>query len=218
MNKKKAVNLTTRDLEIVKFIEKTGLPLTASQASQLWFWSGNPKSSLICAQRRLLALYKMKKISRVRQFVGQEYIYYLKKVPAQLKHKQLIVDFLCHLNMNHFKVLSFEVEWKGIEQSYHIRPDLFLTVEYANHKYNFVCEVDHTKTFTNREKYGKFITQKNSDYTLKQLIPYPMLVISVCSQKPEPIPLRDGRNYKAVWINTDFSNISNLTYVFAMQK
>lgn len=214
MNKNKKVNLTMRDLEIVKFIENTNLPLTALQVSKLFFWSGNEKSSLVRAQRRLLALFKMKKILRARNYVGEEYIYYLKKVPSQLKHKQLIVDFLCQINIQNFKILNIQTEWKGIEQLYGIRPDLFLTVEYNTKKYNFICEVDNTKTFTNSEKYGKFISNKNSDQVIKSLVPYPMLLISVCSKKPDPILLNDGRKYKPLWIDTNFSNASNLTYTF----
>lgn len=214
MNKNKKVNLTVRDLEVVKFIENTNLPLTAVQVSKLFFWSGNEKSSLVRAQRRLLALYKMKKICRARNYVGEEYIYYLKKTPTQLKHKQLIVDFLCQLNLQNFKILSCELEWKGIENAYGIRPDLFLTVEYNQKKYNFIVEVDNTKTFTNSEKYSRFVSNKNSDTLIKSLVRYPMLLISVCSKKPEPIELSDGRKYKPLWINSDFSNATNLTYIF----
>ena len=210
MSNKKAVMLTTRDISIVKFMEQTGLPLTASQVSRLWFWSGNEKSSLICAQRRLLALYKMKKVQRVRQFVGQEYIYYLNKVPGQLEHKQLMMDFLCHLNMNNFKILDIEVEWKAIEQSYKIRPDLFLTVEYANKKYNLICEVDNTKEFDNK-KYEKLTSNMNTDRALHQLIPYTVLIVAICNNKPSAIKRANGI-YKPTWIRTDFSNFANLTY------
>ncbi len=210
----KTVNLTMRDLEIVKFIEDTGLPLNATQVSKLFFWSGNEKSSLVRAQRRLLALYKMKKICRARNYVGEEYIYYLKKTPTQLKHKQLIVDFLCQLNIQKFKILDIQLEWKGIENAYGIRPDVFLTIEYNGKKYNFIVEVDNTKTFTNGEKYGRFISNKNSDTLIKSLVPYPVLLISVCKVKPEPIKLSDGRKYKPLWINSDFSNATNLTYTF----
>lgn len=203
-----------RDLEIVKFIENTNLPLTALQVSKLFFWSGNEKSSLVRAQRRLLALFKMKKILRARSYVGEEYIYYLKKTPTQLKHKQLIVDFLCQLNIQKFKILDIQLEWKGIENAYGIRPDVFLTIEYNAKKYNFICEVDNTKTFTNGEKYGRFISNKHSDSLIKSLVPYPVLLISVCKVKPEPIKLSDGRKYKPLWINSDFSNATNLTYTF----
>lgn len=210
----KKVNLTMRDLEVVKFIEDTKLPITATQASKIWFWTGNEKSSLVSAQRRLFALYKMKKISRVRNFQSEEYIYYLKKAPNQTKHKQLIVDFLCQLSLQKFKILDIQLEWKGIEQSYGIRPDVFLTIEYNQEKYNFIVEVDNTKTFTNSEKYGRFISNKNTDPLINSLVPYPVLLISVCSKKPEPIELSDSRRYKPLWINSDFSNASNLTYTF----
>lgn len=213
MSNKKAVILTTRDLEIVRFMEQTRLPLTASQVSRLWFWSGNEKSSLICAQRRLLALFKTKKVSRIREFIGQEYIYYLNKVPNQLKHKQLMVDFLCHLNMNKFKILSCEAEWKAIEQSYGVRPDLFLTVEYQTKKYNLICEVDHTKEFDSK-KYERFSSNMNTDKSLHALIPNPMLIVSICNSRPNPIKRTNGL-YVPVWIKAnDFSNFSNLIYRF----
>ena len=204
--------LTTRDLEIVRFMEQTKLPLTASQASRLWFWSGNEKSSLICAQRRLLALYKMKKIQRIREFVGQEYIYYLNKVPNQLKHKQMMVDFLCQLNINQFKIISCEVEWKAIEQVYKVRPDLFLTVEYLGNKYNLICEVDNTKEFDSK-KYEKFTANMNTDKALHTLIPYPVMIMAICNSKPKPIKRADGL-YIPIWIKADYSNFSNLIYRF----
>ena len=211
MNNKKAVMLTTRDMEIVKFMEQTGLPLTASQVSRLWFWSGNEKSSLICAQRRLLALSKSKKVSRIREYVGQEYVYFLSKIPSQLKHKQLMVDFLCHLNMNKFKILSCEVEWKAIEQSYRVRPDIFLTVEYGTNRYNLICEVENTKEFDSK-KYEKFTENMNEDKTLHALIPYPVLIVAICNTKPSVIKRANGL-YNPVWIKgADFSNFSNLTY------
>ena len=34
--------LTSRDLELVQFLEQTKLYLTASQASRLFYWNGNP--------------------------------------------------------------------------------------------------------------------------------------------------------------------------------
>lgn len=200
--------LTTRDMEIVRFIEQTRLPLTTSQASRLWFWSGNEKSSLICAQRRLLALYKTKKLQRVREFVGQEYIYYLNKVPSQLKHKQLMMYFLCQLNMNNFKILDVQVEWKAIEQSYKVRPDLFLTVEYKTKKYNLICEVDNTKQFDNK-KYERLTSHMNTDKSLHTLIQYPVMIVALCDSKPAPIKRPNGL-YQPVWITTDFNNFSNL--------
>lgn len=213
MSNKKAVNLTTRDMEIVRFIEKTKLPLTASQVSQMWFWSGNEKSALVCAQRRLLALYKTKKIQRVRQFAGQEYIYYLNKVPSQLDHKKFMVDFLCHLNMNNFKILDVQIEWKAIEQSYKIRPDLFLTVEYLRKKYNLICEVDNTKDFDSK-KYERFTSNMNTDKSLHTLIPYPVLIVAICDSKPSAIKRPTGL-YLPCWITTNFSNFSNLMYRLA---
>lgn len=210
MSNKKAVMLTTRDMEIVRFMEQTGLPLTASQASRMWFWTGNEKSSLICAQRRLLALYKSKKVSRIREYVGQEYVYFLSKIPAQLKHKQLMVDFLYHLNMNKFKLLDIQVEWKAIEKSYRVRPDLFLTVEYGTNKYNLICEVENTKEFDSK-KYEKFTSNMNEDKALHQIIPYQVMIIAICNSKPNPIKRSNGL-YNPVWVKKDFSNFSNLIY------
>ena len=213
MNNKKAVMLTARDMEIVKFLEQTGLPLTASQVSRLWFYSGNEKSALVCAQRRLLALYKSKKVSRIREYVAQEYVYFLNKIPSQLKHKQLMVDFLCHLKMNQFKILDVQIEWKAIEQSYKIRPDLFLTVEYLRKKYNLICEVDNTKDFDSK-KYERFTSNMNTDKSLPTLIPYPVLIVAICDSKPSAIKRPTGL-YLPCWITTNFSNFSNLMYRLA---
>lgn len=200
--------LTARDMEIVKFLEQTGLPLTASQVSRLWFYSGNEKSALVCAQRRLLALYKSKKVSRIREYVAQEYVYFLNKIPSQLKHKQLMVDFLCHLKMNQFKILDVQIEWKAIEQSYKVRPDLFLTVEYKTKKYNLICEVDNTKQFDNK-KYERLTAHMNTDKSLHTLIQYSVMIVSLCDSKPSPIKRPNGL-YQPVWITTDFNNFANL--------
>ncbi|MBP3907456.1 MAG: hypothetical protein J6D33_00830, partial [Turicibacter sp.] len=201
MSNKKAVNLTTRDMEIVRFMEETGLPLSASQVSKIWFWSGNEKSALVCAQRRLLALYRCKKILRIREYVGQEYIYYLNKVPNQLKHKQLMIDFLCQLNMNNFKVLDVQVEWKAIEKSYGVRPDLFLTVEFSGKQYNLICEVENTKEFDSK-KYEKLTSNINTEKSLHTIIPNPMLIVAICKEKPNPIKRANGL-YTPVWIKAD---------------
>lgn len=49
------------------------------------------------ANKRLAVLIEKQQLKRVKQYVSQEIIYYLKKLPAKLKHKKMMVE---HTNLS----------------------------------------------------------------------------------------------------------------------
>ena len=115
------MGLTTRDLVVIKYLEKNFL-LNAEILSRLVYWTGNEKYSLNASRRRLKAMHDLKQIKRVREYVGQSYVYYLGKAPAKVEHRLTISDFLSQMSKNGFEILldETEVEFKGLEKIYGI--------------------------------------------------------------------------------------------------
>ena len=72
-------------------------------------------------------------------------------------------------------------------------------------------EIDLTKEFTNADKYER-IMKARRDGELPEVPPGGLGIVSVCDKKLE------GDGFKPVWIKTDFSNFSNLTYAIAGVK
>lgn len=83
--------ITTRDAQVVNFIEDTQLLMTATQIARYFYKTSNSKSMdsvMVIARRRLSVLAKGHYLKRMRDFVGQEYIYYqAKKPPKKVDHK-----------------------------------------------------------------------------------------------------------------------------------
>lgn len=198
------MGLTTRDLELIRYLEKNFI-LNAQIASRLIYWTRNEKSSLNVAHKRLKEIIKFQKqVYRVREFVGQSYTYYIGKAPTKTKHRLMMSDFLSRMVADGFEIIldETEVEYKGLEDKYHIRPDMLITFNYANSTYQAFVEVDLTKEFSNSKAY----TRLYNDAEAKRYIPnHPFTVISVCNKKPD-IP--------CIWIKPDWSNFSNLKYAF----
>ena len=74
--------ITTRDAEVVNFIEDTKLLMTANQIGRYFYKTSKSKtieSVMVIARRRLATLVKGHYIKRMRDFSGQEYIYYQAK-------------------------------------------------------------------------------------------------------------------------------------------
>jgi len=212
-----ASHLTMRDVAVCNFIHRTNLHMTSSQIATLFYSAKNDKSSKVIANRRLAVIVQKRQLKRVRQYVSQEFIYYSKKLPTRLEHKQMMVDFLCELKKSgvHFDLDSVETEVRTWQKDYLIRPDLMLIItDSKGEKYNMIVECDFSKKFTS-EKYSKFIANRLTDSAISDVITNRLIIVSVCKSKPEPIPLADGRTYKPVWVNPeDFSNISNIAYLF----
>ena len=200
------MGLTTRDLKVVRYLEKNFI-LTADIASRLIYKTNNPTSSLNVAQKRLKELVRLKQVKRVRQYVGQSYIYYNDKAPTKLEHRLAMSDFLSQMAVNGFEILleETEVEFKTLEKQYHVRPDLLVTFKYHDKGYQALVEIDLTKEFNNADKYKKVLEAKRNG-ELKGILDYPLAVVSVCNKRPEDL--------KCVWIIPDWSNFSNFTYSF----
>lgn len=209
-------HLTTRDVKCANFINRTNLHMTSSQIAKLFYPTSSEKSSKTIANRRLAVLIEKRQLKRVRQYVSQEFIYYSKKLPARLEHKQMMVNFLCELKRVgiQFDLDSVETEVRTWQRDYQIRPDMLMSItDSKGEKYHLIVECDFSKKFTN-EKYSKFIDRRLTDPNIINVITNRLIIVSVCKTKPEPIQLLDGRRYKPVWIDSDFSNVSNLTDIF----
>lgn len=203
------MGLTTRDLEVVRYCEKNFL-INAEIASRLIYWTKNEASSLNIAQRRMRELYQLKQIKRVREFVGQSYTYFLGKTPTKTAHRLMMTDFLSRMAVNGFKIDldHTETEWKGLEQRFGVRPDMLVTFTYNDRIYQLLVEIDLTKEFSNAKKYERIINAKRNG-ELKGILDGAIGVVSVCDKKP------NAEEFKPIWIKTDWSNFSNLTYAIA---
>lgn len=199
------MGITTRDLELIRYVEK-GFLINAEIASRLIYWTKNESSSLNIAQRRLRELYKLKQIKRVREFVGQSYTYYIGKSPAKTKHRLMMTEFLARMVADGFTIDidHTEFEFKGLEERYGIRPDLLVTFYYGQKKYQILVEVDLTKEFTNTPAYKRVLSAKAKGQ-LDGMLEYPLAIVSVSGKKPD---------MPCIHINTDWSNFSNLKYAF----
>lgn len=203
------MGITTRDLQVIRYLEK-GFLLNADICSRLIYWTKNEATSLNIAQRRLKELYRLKQVKRVREFVGQSYTYYLDKAPTKTKHRLMMSNFLSMLMINGFEVdlENTFIEWKGVEKRFGVRPDLLVTFNYGDSSYQLLVEIDITKEFTNADKYARILQAKINGELTTQL-PHQLAVVSICDKKP---------NFRCIWMKTDFSNFSNLTYTVAGVK
>ena len=203
------MGITTRDLQVIRYLEK-GFLLNADICSRLIYWTKNEATSLNIAQRRLKELYRLKQVKRVREFVGQSYTYYLDKAPTKTKHRLMMSNFLSMLMINGFEVDldNTFIEWKGVEKRFGVRPDLLVTFNYGDSSYQLLVEIDLTKEFTNADKYRRLLQAKVNGELTNQL-PHQLAVVSICDKKP---------NFQCIWMKTDFSNFSNLVYTVAGVK
>nr|DAK49460.1 MAG TPA: hypothetical protein [Caudoviricetes sp.] len=198
------MGLTTRDLELIRYLEKNFI-LNAQIASRLIYWTRNEKSSLNVAHKRTQEIIKhQKQVHRVREYVGQSYIYYIGKNPTKTKHRLMMTDFLSRMKVDGFEIIldETEVEYKKLEERYHIRPDMLVTFKYGDETYCALVEIDLTKPFTNTDAYNRLYNDlKAGRYKMQ----HPMCLVSVCEKKPD---------IGCIWIKPDWSNFSNLKYTF----
>ena len=122
----------------------------------------------------------------------------------------MMTDFLSRLEINGFSIDldHTEVEWKGLEQRFGVRPDMLVTFTYNDQVYQLLVEIDLTKEFSNAKKYERIIQAKRNG-ELKGILDGAIGVVSVCDKKP------NTEGFKPIWIKTDWSNFSNLTYAIA---
>lgn len=204
------VALTTRDVQVVNFLEDTRLIMTAEQIARYFYRSKKTQtlhSISVIAGNRLLKMIKGRHIKRVREYSNQGYVYYnFPKVPKRSQHKLLMSEFLVTMKENNFNIIKVDVEFKELQKDYGLRPDMRIEFEYYQIKFVAFIEVDHTKTFTNEEKYKKLIRSRKTDSKVAEVLTDHFLLISVCDKKPQMKGVQ--------WIKPDMSNFSKFKYDF----
>ena len=194
-------HLTSRDIKLIDFLEENNLIITAELAAQWFFQSptGNFKSALTVAQRRLAICCELGQLKRCREHIDQCYIYYTGKRPSKVDHKLMICKFLINMYRK-YEVVKVKVEFKELEKQYAMRPDIFIVFKFGSKTVSALVECENTKTYSNEEKYKTMYT----DYANKKLIhilPYPLLLVCVSKQEPDT-------KLKPLWVNNDHSNFS----------
>ena len=187
--------LTNRDKKMINFIR---------QIADIFYKTGNPKSSYVVATRRLKVARDFGYLKMTEKIMGEPSVYYRDKIPKEPNHKLLMSEFLRMLSINGFTIVKVETEYQGFRE-YSLVPDMRVIIEYNNEKYVVFVEVDLTKGFTSEEKYYQvFKNMKN----LKEQIPYKVLLVSVCD-KPF------ATNYvNPIRLKTDFSDFNRLIWKF----
>lgn len=105
--------ITNRDMKTLRFIDE----FHVAHTSTLCLFYG----SLRVTQNRLKELVRMKELDRIRYHYTQEYIYYKKRKPSQLRHELLLTDFYRELGRRvNSENIRFKKEFTGIDG---IRPD-----------------------------------------------------------------------------------------------
>lgn len=196
--------LTTRDLEVVRYLEDN-LLLTADIASRLIYHTQNERSSLAIAQRRLATLYKEKQVKRIRNSITNSYVYYLGKTPTKVDHRLKISDFISRINTIGFGIDEIQLEYSELQDTYHIRPDIMMVVDYHKTKLCILVEVDLTKEFTNIEQYTRLAIDRKNAIPMN-LPEAPLLLVAVTDK---PIKRVKGQA-KPITIKTDFSDIEKV--------
>ena len=197
--------LTSRDIKMINFLEDTSLLITAKQAAMLFYKSptNNTKSSITVAQNRLKVAHEVKQIKRYRDHIDQSFVYYTGKKPTKLEHKLLITDFLVKF-YNEFEVVSVETEFKGLEKTYGIRPDIYIVFRFGTHTVSTLVECDNTKGFTNGDVYSKIMKDKRAK-KISYILPYPLLIISCTDKKNE-------HEFQPTTVKTDFTDFSKIKF------
>lgn len=200
--------ITTRDADVINFITDHNLLMTSNQIARYFYKNSNSKSIdsvMVVARRRLAALAKGRYIKRIRDYCGQEYIYYQSKnPPKKVEHKLLISEFLTTLKENNIDVISIKLEYKNLQDKYHLRPDLRIVMSFSGLEVVAFVEVDRTKTFSNEDKYMQLIKNYRTDEAVRAALTNKFIFISVCDKKPVMS--------KVLWIKTDMSNFCKFKF------
>lgn len=186
------MKLTNRDLEIFKFLEEVQVAESSSIAKM--FFGGNIRP----CQRRLKILYDNKYIKRIdREFINQEYIYYLKRKPQfQLEHKLYISRFVSELKMlGDIEIIKIKMPLK----IFNVICDGFVAFKHKDKFYQYFIEIELTKNFNA----NKYIELHYSNEWKSKLKAFP------------PIVVISNKNFKSSELNIvnvklDFSNIKNV--------
>lgn len=192
--------LMSRDVLTVKMLEK-GLLLTSDICGE-WMYR-SPKASETIARRRLGEIVKLGYAKRIRCSVTNRYIYYSGKIPSMNSQHRLMISRTIAKISQITEIVEFELEYSLSE--YHVRPDVWLLINYKGYVFQICVEVDLTKKF-NSEPYKK-LQQDRRHGVYKHLDANSLLVLSVCDT-----PITD-KEVKVLQVKTDFSNINLLKQV-----
>lgn len=198
-------HLTSRDIDLINFLDENNLIITAEQAAKYFYRSptGNHKSALTVAQRRLALCCELKQLNRYRDHIDQCYVYFTGRRPTKITHRLMITDFLVNMHRK-YEVIDFKVEYKSLEKQYNMRPDVYIIFKFGQKIVSALVECENTKTFSNDEKYLQLFRDIQNKKLL-HILPYPLVPICVC--KSEPIT-----KLEPLWIQSDYSNFSKLEY------
>ncbi|SDL21308.1 hypothetical protein [Natronincola ferrireducens] len=180
--------VTKRDKAALDFISKFQVAST-STLKELFY------PSLRVAQRRLSTLVEHGEIKREREYINNEYIYFIKK-PKQLRHRLLLTKFYKAI-YNKIDIVSFENE-VIIDN---IRPDGLLAYRYKNKGYIAFVEVQISNVPLDLDKYKRLL--KTERY--KNYFPVFPKLIAITNQNAPQI-----KDFEIIKINEDMSNAGKL--------
>lgn len=144
--------ITTRDMQIVEFLDGYKIANTSTIA-ELFFPSAE------ACYKRLQVLSENKVIRRMRDSINNEYLYFHKKIPKQLKHSLLVSSFYRELHrISGVNILNFKIEPTLGD----IRPDAVFAYKYNGKNYLGLLEVEISNKGFNYGKYERFYG--NGDY------------------------------------------------------
>ncbi|MTI65137.1 MAG: hypothetical protein FH753_00855 [Firmicutes bacterium] len=185
--------ITTRDQEVIKFIEKFKVAKT-STLTELFY------PSTRVAQRRLAKIVEHRLLNRSRAYVSTEYMYYINRKPKQLRHKLILSNFYGELSKM-FSLIGFNVEQTFSDlradgfAGFKLNKDddtsflAFIEVEISNNKFN-------------TEKYKKFLYTQ--EYKTCGLDTFPQ-IIAITNKK-----IDECEDLEIIQIKEDLSDVEVL--------
>lgn len=180
--------ITDRDKAVLDFLNKFKIA-TTSTIAELFY------PSLRYAQDRLLKLYKAKFIKRSRNNFTQEYYYYIKQKPKQLRHHLLLTDFYREMH----KIADIEIFEKEVYME-GVHPDGVIAYKYKNKGYIACIEIYISHNPLNLKKYEKFYYSNK----YKKYFPVFPLIFVITDRKIPQTKL------KVIQINENMSNLKEV--------
>jgi len=152
--------ITDRDYEVIEFL-KTFKVASTDTLTELFY--KNPRT----ARHRLKQLTDKKMISRSRDAVSNQYVYFTRK-PSQLRHSLLVTDFYRELNKYTSQVVFFARETEICGK----RPDAVFGYRINKSEYVGLLEVEISHKGFDCDKY------RNSKFVNYFPVPPKLFVIS----------------------------------------
>lgn len=179
--------LTTRDMQIIEFLNDYKIASTSTIA-ELFF------PSIEACYKRLQVLVRNKAVKRIRDSINNEYLYYHKKIPRQLKHALLVTDFYRELHKKS-EVFSFKIE----PTLDNIRPDAIFAYRYMSKNYLGLLEVEISNKGFDYGKYERFYSSE----CYKNHFPVMPTVFVVGNKNRIKIPDRIKVDFKIIDVNME---------------